>query len=397
MADIQPVTYQGVGALLERLATQGWEPFRETPQGAIIALTRGTEVISLEPGGQFELSGSPFFTAQDAHQENLRHLQEIREAASSVGLRLVALGYRPFGDVQSMPWMPKSRYQVMRDTLGKQGRFSLDMMLMTATGQVSLDWEHEADCARKVTLAARLSPLLVALYANSPLVQGKPVGMMSYRSHVWTDVDAARCGYFPFMLDGTFSYRAYTEWALDIPLLFLRRHGTYLRPAITFRKLLQEGYEGQPARKSDWVDHLSTLFPEVRIKQLMELRAADCVGVSLTGALPALARGIFYSSSAMDEAERLLPKWTWTSHLDFAQVARKEGLAGHFHSTRLADWALDLVAIARRGLQRLDPADVPLLEPLEEQARSGQSPATAVLRAYEEGLSASVWLQRFCL
>jgi glutamate--cysteine ligase len=245
------------------------------------------------------------------------------------------------------------------------------MMLMTATGQVSLDWRDEADCADKMTLAARVSPVLVALYANSPLVEGKPSGFMTFRSHVWTDVDRARCGYVPAMLDDSFSYRAYTEWALDAPLLFLRRAGKYLAPALTFRQLLKDGFEGRPALYDDWVDHLSTLFPEVRIKRVLEIRAADCVSPAMTAALAALMRGLLYDAGARRALRELLP----TRTLELHALAQREGLGGK----GLAELARDVVQIARGGLRRLDAADAPLLDVLEERARAGRSPAADVL------------------
>lgn len=220
-----------------------------------------------------------------------QHLRQLTGIAQAQGLRVVTLGYRPFTALGDMPWMPKTRYRTMRQTLCTRGPLATDMMLMTATGQVSLDWRDEADCVRKTVLSARISPLLVALYANSPLRAGRSTGFMSYRSRVWNEVDPARCGYPTAMLDGSFSYRAYVDWALDAPLLFLRRDGEYLVPNVTFRALLDHGWEGQPVTLSDWNDHLSTLFPEVRLKKIIEIRAADCVGAAMTGALAALTAG----------------------------------------------------------------------------------------------------------
>jgi glutamate--cysteine ligase len=383
---IDPVPYEGergISAVLKGLEAYQYQPFREAPDGPVIALTRGKSTVSLEPGGQFELSGAPAPTARAVHQENVSHIQEVKKVCRDLGLRLVALGYRPFGTVAQMPWMPKTRYQAMRETLSKHGRLALDMMLMTATGQVSFDWSDEADCIRKVTAAARLSPLMVALYANSPIVRGKDSGLMSYRSHVWTEVDPARCGYLPSMLDGSFSYRSYVEWALDAPLLFLRRGGQYLRPDLTFRRLLKEGFEGQPAFYSDWVDHLSTLFPEVRIKRVLEIRGADCVSAELTGALAALFRGILYERSALSEAEQLLPRFSYAEHLELHREAGRNGLRGKFKNLALARLCQELVGIAERGLKRLDASDVSLLEPLRAVAIGGRSPAERVLEAYK--------------
>jgi glutamate--cysteine ligase len=379
-----PVPYEGsagIGALFEGFAARGWEPYREAPGLPAIAVIRDNATLSLEPGGQFELSAAPWPTARQAHAENAAHLALLRELGAALGLFPVALGYRPFDRIAHMPWMPKTRYRAMRQTLGARGSHALDMMLMTATGQVSLDWSDEADCARKVTVTARATPLIVALYANSPLKEGKPTGLLSFRSRVWNDVDPARCGYPRAMLDGSFSYRAYTEWALDAPLLFLRRRGEYLTPALTFRQLLAQGFEGKPALHADWVDHLSTLFPEVRIKKVLEVRGADCGPLDRTSALPALMRGLLYDPQALSEAEALLPKLSYEAHLAFHHTAQREGLEGRFGAGTLADLARELLAIARAGLQRLDPLDVPFLEPLEAIARAGRSPARDVLEA----------------
>jgi glutamate--cysteine ligase len=361
--------------LLEALAGRSGVAFREAAGKPTIAVQRPEQTLSLEPGGQLELSGAAAPTARAVHAENIAHLDEVRAVASTLGMRLVTLGYRPWGTAAEMPWMPKTRYQAMRDTLGRRGALALDMMLMTATGQVSLDWESEEDCARKMTVLARMAPVLVALFANSPLVRGQPSGYLSYRSHVWTDVDAARCGFFPAMLDGRFSYRAYVEWALDAPLLFLRRSGRYVTPSLTFRTLMTEGFEGTSATLQDWQDHLSTLFPEVRMKRVLEVRSADCVSPALTGALPALLRGIAYEPSARRNAEALLPMLSFERHAERMETARRQGL----RDEGLRGLATELLEVARTGLRQLDPEDLSLLEPLDEVARSGKSPAEAVL------------------
>jgi len=285
----------------------------------------------------------------------------------------------------------------MRQTLPVRGKLALDMMLMTCTGQVSLDWSSEADCARKVTATARLTPLLVALFANSPLVQGKPSGWMSYRSHVWSDVDPTRCGYFPRMLDGTFDYGAYVDWALRAPLLFLRRNGEYVTPPMTFGELLEHGFEGEPARRSDWTDHLSTLFPEVRIKRVMEVRGADSVSLEQTAGLVALWRGLLYDDASLDAALGLVPRLSFAEHLAFHEEAQRNGLKGKLRRTTLASMTLEMVRLARAGLKHLDPDDVPLLEPLEARARSGRCPAEDVLDAAKEETSPARLLARFAL
>jgi glutamate--cysteine ligase len=393
-----PVPYEGpagIHRLFEMLEASGYQSFREAPGGPAIAMVKGEHTLSLEPGGQFELSGSPFQTARQAHAENLAHLALLRWVGGRLGLYPVALGYRPFGATGDIPWVPKARYQAMAKTLPARGGLALDMMLMTATGQASFDWADEADCVAKVVIAARLTPLLVALCANSPLVHGHPSGYLSYRSRVWTEVDPARCGFLPSFFDNSFSYQAYVQWALDAPLLFLRRGAHYLTPALTFRQLLQEGYEGQPALMSDWTDHLSTLFPEVRLKRVVEIRGADAVDASRTGALVALWRGLLYDPTARGEAARLLPPLTYLEHLELMEVARKEGLRGRYQRLSLAALSAEMVEIARRGLGRLDPEDAPLLEPLAELARRGRSPAEDVLEAFATDPDPARLLARF--
>lgn len=388
---------RGIGALLGKLTQHGYSPFREGESQPVIALMKDALTVSLEPGGQLELSGSPWRTAREAHQENLAHLKDLHGATDDLRLMLVALGYRPFDELETMPWMPKTRYRAMRESLPRRGGLARNMMLMTATGQVSLDWADEADCVRKVVVSARTAPLLVALFANSPIVDGKAQPYLSFRSHVWTDVDPARCGFLPAMFDNSFSYRAYVEWALEAPLLFLRRDGQYLRPALTFRQLLEDGFEGRPATRGDWVDHLSTLFPEVRIKKVVEIRSADCVNAELTASLAALMRGILYDSQALSNAARLLPPVTYTDHLELMEVARKDGLRGKWQDVDLASASRELVEIARDGLLRLDPEDAPLLDPLMEVAKSGRSPAERVLDAFAEEKNPARFLARFAI
>ena len=220
---------------------------------------------------------------------------------------------------------------------------------------------------------------------------------MSYRSHVWSDVDPTRCGYFPRMLDGTFDYRAYVDWALQAPLLFLRRNGEYVTPSLTFGQLLAGGFGGEPARRSDWTDHLSTLFPEVRIKRVMEVRGADSVSLEMTGALPALWRGLLYDEGALDAALGLVPRLSYTEHLAFHEEAQRHGLRGKLRGASLSSMALEMVRLARVGLERIDPADAPLLEVLEARARSARSPAEDVLQVAKEETSPARLLARFAL
>lgn len=394
-----PVPYEGasgINAVLDGFVQFGFEAFREAPELPVIAMTRkGGETVSLEPGGQVELSGSPFTTARAAHAENLNHIKQLKAISQRLGLRVVALGYRPTTSLEAMPWMPKSRYRAMRESLGARGRLARNMMLMTATGQASYDWRDESDCARKTVAAAKVAPILVALYANSPIAEGQVTGFQSFRSRVWNEVDPARCGYPTCMLDGSFSYAAYVDWAIDAPLLFLRRHGQYLQPKLTFRQLMAQGFEGQPPTMNDWVDHLSTLFPEVRLKKVIEIRSADCVAPAMTGALGALMRGLLYDDQALDEVTHLLPPLSPREHLELHSDAQINGLQARLGAGTLADYAKDMVEIAHRGLTRLDPADAPLLEPLQQVAASRRSPALDVLEHWAKEKRPEAFLGRF--
>lgn len=367
----------GVGAVFEGLTRFGWEPFRDVAGGPVIALTRGRATLSLEPGGQLELSGAPHANAQGCAEENRAHLDELRQVCAPLGLGAAAFGYRPFGALSDQHWMPKRRYEVMRRSLGARGAMAHDMMLMTATGQVSVDWADEAECAAMFTLASRAVPLFVALYANSPLKQGQPTGYLSWRSRVWTQVDAARTGFPPHAVDGSFSYRAYVDWALDAPLLFLRRDGEYLSPALTFRQFLAHGHDGQPARESDWVDHMSTLFPEVRLKRVLEFRSADCCNAAMTAGLAAALRGLLYDRAAREAGLKLLPSRSAEKHTAQHEEAARLGLG----APGVASQCTELLEIAASGLKDDDAA---LLAPLLAVAKSGKSPAVAVLNAPRE-------------
>jgi glutamate--cysteine ligase len=391
----EPVAYAptpGIGALMEGFASFGFSKVRERDDLPVIAMTRGPETLSLEPGGQFELSGSPFATVQAGLAENQAHVNALRQIASPLGLRAVGLGYRPYASLDAMPWMPKRRYGVMRHSLGARGAMAHRMMLMTATAQVSLDWTSEVDCARKMTVSARATPIVVALFANSPIVEGRTSDYLTFRSHVWGDVDAARCGYFPQMLSGQFTYADYVNWALDAPLLFLRRNDEYLTPSMTFRQLLRDGFEGKPAHFGDWVDHTSTLFPEVRLKKILEIRAADSGSVAMSGALGALMRGLLYVDASLDAALALLPPQSFDTHRNWHAAVQKQALDAEAYGRKTGHLARELLAIARQGLRTLGDGDEALLAPLDHIVERGTPNAALVLEAFSRG---GDWLSQF--
>jgi glutamate--cysteine ligase len=397
----EPIPYegpQGIATLLESLARFGYTPFLE--DGRPIAATREGITISLEPGGQLELSGRPFKDVHVVAAEFDRHIEELKTLSSDMGLTFLAAGYRPWGTPASMPWMPKARYGVMRPFLKSVGRYAEDMMAMTATVQASFDWGSEADLADKVTVALLVQPALAALYANSPIVRGAPSGWQSYRLNVWTDVGGPRCG-AAYALAPDFAerpIRRYAEWALDLPMIFVRRGPKYL-PAggMTFRDFIARGLEGETATVQDWEDHLTTLFPPIRVKGVIEVRAADSSDAAMTKALPAFWKGILYCRIARGEARELLKELTVEDALASMGQAARLGLRGKVADGRsLAELATELVAIASRGLCRQDACgeagedERVWLEPLAGRAASGRTPADESLEAFASGGEAAL-------
>ena len=292
---LDPVPYEGEGgvaAVLRSFDRYGYEPFEE--DGRIIAAQKRGITISIEPGGQIELSGRPFADVHVIAAELDRHIEKCREIGQRTGVEFLATGYRPWGTPRTSPWMPKNRYAVMRPFLAARGRLAEDMMAMTGSVQASFDYADEPDLADKVRVALAVQPAITALLANSAVVEGRPSGWKSYRTKVWLKTDPARCGILPFAFEPEFArepYRAYAQWALDVPMIFLRRGGRYLDPrGRTFRAFLAEGLEGERATIADWEDHLTTLFPDVRVKSVVEVRGADGSGPELTKALAAFLR-----------------------------------------------------------------------------------------------------------
>src|SRR4051812_43185056 len=315
-SDLKRVPYDGpdgIRALLEGMTRFGWKPVIE--KGNIIALSNDSQCsITLEPGGQFELSGAPLETLHQTCGEVHEHLRQVREVCDELGLGMIGLGFDPTSRRDEVPWMPKGRYRIMRDYMPKKGQLGLDMMLRTCTIQVNLDYETEADMVKKFRVGLALQPLATALFANSPFTEGKPNGMLSYRSHIWSDTDPARTGMLPFVFEDGFGYDRYTEYALDVPMYFVYREGRYIDAAgLNFRDFLEGRLSVLPGEKptlDDWNDHLSTAFPEVRLKTFLEMRGADGGPWNRICALPALWVGLLYDQGALDAAWDLVKDWT---------------------------------------------------------------------------------------
>jgi glutamate--cysteine ligase len=394
-ADGSPVPYEGeagIRAVLEGLAARtGWEPIFDGE--AIIGLADdvGGGAISLEPGGQFELSGAPFADAHATAAELDRHLADVAAVADPLGLGFSGLGTSPVWSMAETPVMPKSRYRIMMNYMPKVGSRGLDMMFRTSTVQVNVDYASEADMAAKMRVGLALQPIATALFAASPLLDGKPTGFLSTRSAIWLDTDGDRTGMLPQAFDPGFGYADYVEWALDVPMYFVKRGATYHDvTGVTFRQFmagaLAERIPGVVPEMGDWTNHVGTLFPEVRLKRYIEMRGSDCGPRSHVPAMPALWAGLLYDADALEAASRLVADWTAEERQALRETAPRLALATPFRSSTLRETAREVLAIAREGLKRrgrIDPAsgrdESVHLEVLDEIVASGKTFAERLL------------------
>lgn len=385
-----PYEPQGIKALLEGLMQFGWQGVYEGE--TLIALERGKANISLEPAGQFELSGAPLETIHEVCAETREHLEETKTVADTLGIGFLALGFTPDKTREQSQIMPKGRYVIMRRYMPLVGGQGLDMMLRTCTVQANLDFSSEADMTHKFRTSLALQPLATALFANSPFREGKPTGMLSTRAGVWTDTDKDRTGLLRFVFEDGFNFERYVEYALDVPMYFVKRGHKYIDVAgQSFRAFMKgelPGLPGETPTLKDWGDHLTTLFPEVRLKQYLEMRGADSGPTSRLAALPALWTGIFYDKPALDAAWDLCKSWSADSREQLRLDAARTGLKGEIEGRPIKDVAADMVAIAKEGLKRrarLCPSgadETGYLSELEEIADSGLTPADRLLELY---------------
>ena len=374
----------GIGALLEKIASAtGWERIEE--RGRIIALSKDGASITLEPGGQIELSGAPLSESRETCSEFNTHVDLVKELSDDFGIAWLGLGIDPFHEVENIPTMPKTRYDIMRSYLPTRGGLALDMMHATATVQANLDFSSEEDMIRKLRAALVATPVISALFANSSISGGKENGYISKRLIIWRDTDPDRCGLIPFVFDDDFGYAKYMEWALDIPLFFVIRDGAYhVGDGTTFRQFMSTGFEGLRPVQRDWDTHLTTLFPDVRLKRIIEVRGADTVPRELICALPAVWKGILYDADALAETWQLLGSMT-PEALDVGQLdVAKRGLRAEMAGQKVLDLARELVAISSAGLGRIKQSGFSendergFLDPLREQIAKGKSPGEEV-------------------
>jgi glutamate--cysteine ligase len=387
-----PVAYEpdGIRALLEGLQRYGWTPDFEGEN--VIALTRGGASVSLEPGGQFELSGAQLESIHDIADETAEHLVEAKAVAEPLGIGFLGMGMTPLWPRAEIPVMPKGRYKIMRAYMPKRGNLGLDMMFRTCTVQANLDFSSEADMAAKFRTSLALQPIATALFANSPFTDGKPNGFLSFRANIWTDTDPDRTGLLDFVFEDGFGFERYVDYALDVPMYFAKRDGQYRDlSGRSFRKFIDgklDELPGDRATMKDWADHLTTIFPEVRLKQYLEMRGADSGPFDRLVALPALWVGVLYDEAALAAAWDLAKHWTAEDRIKLRADVTKLGLKAEVAGRSVQHVAQDLVAIAREGLKnraRRGPAladERPYLNALDEIAASGVTPAERLLERY---------------
>jgi glutamate--cysteine ligase len=373
-----------IARIIAAFVKQGWAPIEEV-QSLIGATHPAFGSLTLEPGGQIEHSGTPQPGVMSAVGDNDRHLDELIAICTAEGVRLIATGFRPLQLPDQIPWMPKGRYVVMRDYLPRYGARAHDMMKRTATVQANVDFTDEADAIEKLRLGQGISPLVVALFAASPLANGKDTGEQSYRASAWLETDPARCGLLPFLFEPGASFQSYADWAADVPMFFVYRDGHYHSLAgenFTFRRFLAEGWRTERATPADWELHLSTLFPEVRLKRYLEVRQADASTREMVRALPALWRGVLASADTRRAAYALVSTLSWPQRMLAQQEVPRLGLRANLGGAALLPKARELVAIAVQGLSAVEPAARPLLQPLEKIVTSGRTIADAIRERY---------------
>jgi glutamate--cysteine ligase len=393
LSDLRRLPYggpDGIGAVLSAMTRFGWEPVREGEN--VIALTKGGCNVTLEPGGQFELSGAPLETLHQTCDEVHEHLEQVKAVGRELGTGMIGLGFDPKWARDDVPWMPKGRYSIMRAYMPKKGSLGLDMMLRTCTVQVNLDFADEADMVAKFRVSLALQPIATALFAASPFTEGRPNGFKSFRSHVWTDTDPDRCGDLPFVFEDGFGFERYADYILDVPMYFVYRDGRYIDASgQSFRDFLDRrlpALPGEAPLTTDWTDHLTTAFPEVRLKRYLEMRGADGGPWRRLCALPAFWVGLLYDRTALAAAWDLVKDWTEEERAALRRDVPRHGLATPFRNGTVREIAGEALAIARSGLKHRARRDAwgddesHFLDTLFQIAETGESLADELLARY---------------
>jgi len=391
----EPLPYAGrrsIRALLEGMQMLlGWEPITEGPNIIGLLDVTGGGAISLEPGGQFELSGAPLETVHQTSAELQSHLAQLREVATPLGIGFLGLGMNPKWTRAEVASMPKGRYRIMTSYMPKVGCHGLDMMYRTCTVQANLDFSSEADMVKKLRVGLALQPVATALFANSPFTEGKPNGFLSYRSEIWRDTDPDRTGMLPFAFEPGMGFERWVDYALDVPMYFVKRGDAYIDVAgQSFRDLLAgrlSALPGERATLSDWANHLTTIFPEVRLKRFLEMRGADAGPWQRVPALAALWVGLLYDDDALDAAWDLVRPWSAEERQKLRDDVPKLGFKAVIRGRRVLELARDCLALARAGLTRRgrldsDEDETIYLKPLESFVERGITPAEELLEKF---------------
>jgi len=403
-ADSSPVPYEGgrgIRALLEGMQERtGWEPIIEGDHPIGLADEAGGGAISLEPGGQFELSGAPLRTLHETARETAQHLADAKAVGESLGIGFLTLGMSPLWSRAETPVMPKARYRIMTDYMPKVGSLGLDMMYRTSTVQVNMDYASEADMVKKLRVSLALQPVATAIFANSPFTEGKPNGYLSMRSNIWLDTDKDRTGMMAFAFEDGFGYERYVDWALDVPMYFVKRDATYHDVAgASFHDLFAgrlAQLPGERATRSDWANHVSTLFPEVRLKRYLEMRGADVGNAEHIVALSAFWTGLLYDETSLDGAWELVKSWSAEDREQLRADVPKQALKARIAGRSVQDVARDALALSRAGLQRRAYRDdsgrdeTRHLSYAEEIVTSGRTQAERLLELYHGRWNGSV-------
>ncbi|PKM14500.1 MAG: glutamate--cysteine ligase [Gammaproteobacteria bacterium HGW-Gammaproteobacteria-2] len=399
--DLRPLSFdgeRGIEAVLRGLAANGWAPITE--HGHIIALSRDGASVTLEPAGQLELSGAPLASIHETCAEVSAHLREVKSVSDALGVGFLGMGFQPKWRREDMPWMPKGRYQIMRNYMPKVGSLGLDMMTRTCTVQVNLDFANEADMVKKFRVSLALQPIATALFADSPFTEGKPNGYLSYRSQIWTDTDPGRTGMLDFVFDAGFGFERYVDYMLDVPMYFSYRNGEYIDcSGLSFRDFLAGKLAPLPGALptlNDWSDHLTTAFPEVRMKKFLEMRGADGGPWNRLCALPAFWVGLLYDDAALDAAWDLVRDFTSEERHALRDGVPKYALKLPFRGASVRELAIETLKIAEAGLARRRVLcaqggdETVFIEPLLEIALANQTPAEQKLELFHGRWQGSV-------
>jgi len=400
---LKPLSYEehnGIKEILEKLTTIGWIPLYDDNKQTIIALKRGKEAITLEPGGQIELSGAPLDNIHETCEETTNHLKELTKVGNELNFILLGMGVEPNLSLDDIPWMPKQRYGIMKKYMTKVGTLGHHMMKRTCTNQVNIDYSSEVDMIEKLRLMFNLESIATAMFANSPFDQGKISKYKSLRSHFWHHTDPNRTGLLPFVFEKGFSFEKYTDYALSVPMYFINRNHHYIdMTKYTFKEYLDENSNNQDDAilLKDWEDHLTTLFPQVRLKQYIEIRSMDSCSWDLICSQPAFWIGILYDDEIMDNVKEITESWTQEDREYLNKTVPQEGLQSTFKEKKLISFAQDFFELSKKGLKKRNRLskngefDESIhMKDLEKNLENGCSPADCLINKYKLNWDKSV-------